>query len=218
MGGIMIRDTRLRVIVGSILVLSTWSASASAQRGGDGLYGRWDRGLTLALGAGPGATWISSKADISIVGEARFLVADAAGLVLSGRWGPDSGQHLFLGVDLRPLFPALFFLYKQTWNEFADLMLQSIYFELGAAFLLDGHQSTGLGVGFGFGIPIYRPLTTLRGLWFRIGTRYINANPSYRNTEPNVDRSEWTLYLTFLVRLGFKANIGRWDPTRYRHR
>jgi len=214
----MTRDARLRVIVGSILVLSTFGGSASAQRGRDGLYGRWDRGLILALGAGPGATWISREADISIVGEGRLLVADVAGLVLSGRWGPDSGQYLFLGVDLRPLFPAFFFLYKQTWNEFADLMLQSIYVELGAAFLLDGDRSLGLGVGFGFGIPIYRPLTTLRGLWFRIGTRYIRADPSDRNTQSNVDRSEWTLYLTFVVRLGFKVNIGRWEPARYRHR
>jgi len=210
----MTRDARLGVIVGSILVLSTFGSSARAQRGGDGLYGRWDRGLTLALGVGPGATWISREADISIVGEARFLVADVAGLVLSGRWSPNSDQHLFLGVDLRPLFPALFFLYKQTWNEFADLMLQSVYLELGVGFLLDGDRSTGLGVGFGFGIPIYRPLTTLRGLWFRIGARYINANPSHRNTELNVDRSEWTLYVTFVVRLGFKANIGRWEPKR----
>jgi len=214
----MTRGARLRVIVGSILVLFSFGGSASAQRNGDGLYGRWDRGLTLALGAGPGATWISRKADISIVGEARLLVADVAGFVLSGRWGPDSGQDLFLGVDLRPLFPALFFLYKQTWNEFADLLLQSIYVELGAAFLLDGHRSSGLGVGFGFGIPVYRPLTSLRGLWFRIGARHVNADPSYRNTQPNVDRSEWTLYLTFVVRLGFKANIAGWEPTRYRHR
>ncbi len=214
----MTRGARLRVIVGSILVLLTFGGSASAQRGGDGLYGRWDRGLVLALGAGPGATWIADEADISIIGEGRLLVADVAGLVLSGRWGPDSGQYLFLGVDLRPLFPALFFLYKQTWNEFADLMLQSIYLELGAAFLLDGNRSSGLGVGFGFGIPVYRPLTALRGLWFRIGARYIRADPSDLGTPAIVDRSEWTLHLTFVVRLGFKVNLGRWEPSRYRHR
>lgn len=214
----MTRGARWRVIVGSILVLSTFGGSASAQRKGDGLYGRWDRGLTLALGAGPGATWVSGEADVSIIGEGRLLVADVAGLVLSGRWGPNSGQHLFLGVDVRPLFPALFFLYKQTWNEFADLLLQSIYLELGVAFLLDGHQSTGLGVGFGFAIPVYRPRTTLRGLWFRIGARHVNANPSYQGTQPNVDRNEWTLYLTFVVRLGFKLNVAGWEPSRYRPR
>ena len=164
----MTRGARLGVIVGSILVLSSFAASSSAQRTGDGLYGRWDRGLTLALGAGPGATWLDRKAKPHVVGEARFLVADVAGLVLSGRWGPDSGQHLFVGVDLRPLFPALFFLYKQTWNEFVDLMLQSIFFEIGPAFALDGKQSTGLGIGFGFSLPLYRPLKTLRGVWLRI--------------------------------------------------
>ena len=214
----MARGARLGVIVGSVLILATFSASASAQRGGDGLYGRWDRGLTLALGAGGGATWLDGKADPNVLGEARFLIADTAGVVLSGRWGPDSGQHLFLGVDLRPLFPALFFLYKQTWNEFADLLLQSIFFEIGPAFLLDGDRSVGLGVGFGFALPLYRPLTTVRGLWLRIATRYVNADPSYRNTQPTEDRTQWTLYGTFVVRLGFRSKLGSWDPPRYRHR
>ena len=214
----MTRGARLGVIVGSILVFSSFGASASAQRQGDGLYSRWDRGLTLSFGAGPGATWLNGKADPNVVGEARFLVADAAGVVLSGRWGPDSGQHLFLGVDLRPLFPALFFLYKQTWNEFADLLLQSIFLEIGPAFLLDGNGSTGLGVGFGFGVPLYRPLTTVRGLWLRIAARYVNADPSYRNTQPTEDRTQWTLYATFVVRLGFKSKLSRWEPPRYRNR
>jgi len=206
------------VIVCSIVVLSSLAASASAQREGDGLYGRWDRGLTLALGAGGGAAWLNGKADPNVVGEARFLIADTAGLALSGRWGPDSGQHLFLGVDLRPLFPALFFLYKQTWNEFADLLLQSIFFEIGPAFLLDGERSVGLGVGFGFGLPLYRPLTTLKGLWLRIATRYVNADPAFRNTQPTTDRTRWTLYATFVVRLGFDSKLSRWEPSRYRHR
>ncbi len=214
----MTRGARLGVIVCSIAVLSAFGARASAQREGDGLYGRWDRGLTLALGAGAGATWLNGRADPNVIGEARFLVADTAGAVLAGRWGPDSGQHLFLGVDLRPLFPALFFLYKQTWNEFADLLLQSIFFEIGPAFLLDKNRSVGLGVGFGFAIPLYRPLTTLKGLWLRIATRYVNADPSYRNTQPTSDRTQWTLYGTLVVRLGFHSKLSRWEPPRYRSR
>lgn len=215
----MTRGARLGVIVGSILILSSLSTPAGAQHEGDGLYGRWDRGLTLALGAGGGATWLNREADGNVVGEARFLVADVAGLALSGRWGPSSGQHLFLGVDLRPLFPALFFLYKQTWNEFADLLLQSIFFEIGPAFLLDGERSVGLGVGFGFALPLYRPLRkTMRGLWLRIATRYVNADPSYRNVQPSPDRTQWTLYATLVVRLGFKSKLSRWEPPRYRHR
>ncbi len=214
----MTRGARLGVIVGSMLVLWSFGASASAQRQGDGLYGRWDRGLTLALGAGGGATWINRNADANVIGEARFLIADTAGLVLSGRWGRESGQHLFLGVDLRPLFPALFFLYKQTWNEFADLFLQSIFFEVGPAFLLDGEGSTGLGVGFGFALPLYRPLTTVRGLWMRIAARYVNSDPSYRNTALTLDRTQWTLYATFVLRLGFHSKLSRWEPPRYRHR
>jgi len=212
----MTRAARLGVIVGTIVLLSSIAAPSSAQREGDGLYGRWDRGLTLAFGAGPGATWLSHEADLCLVAETRFLVADTAGVVLSGQWGPDSGQYLFLGVDLRPLFPALFFLYKQTWNEFADLLLQSIFFEIGPAFLLDGDQTTGLGVGFGFGVPLYRPLTTVRGLWLRIAARYVNVDPSYRNTQPTTDSTRWTLYATFVVRLGFKSKLSQWEPRRYR--
>ena len=214
----MTRGGRARLIAAAVLLLASFEAPASAQRDGDGLYGRWDRGLTLALGAGGGATWLNGKADPNVIGEARFLVADAAGVALSGRWGPDSGQHLFLGVDLRPLFPALFFLYKQTWNEFADLLLQSIFFEIGPAFLLDGNRSVGLGVGFGFGLPLYRPLTTLKGLWLRIATRYVNADPAFRNTQPTSDRTQWTLYATFVVRLGFASKLSRWEPPRYRSR
>jgi hypothetical protein len=218
MGGNMTRGARLGVIVATVMVLSSLAGAVRAQREGDGLYGRWDRGLTLAFGVGGGATWLRRQADPNVIGEARFLIADAAGVALSGRWGPDSGQHLFLGVDLRPLFPALFFLYKQTWNEFADLLLQSIFFEIGPAFLLDGERSVGLGVGFGFGLPLYRPLTTVRGLWLRIASRYVNADPSFQNTQPTTDRTEWTLYATFVVRLGFKSKLGRWEPPRYRHR
>jgi len=213
----MTRGARLGVIAGSLLVLSSFGASAGAQGRGDGLYGRWDRGLTLALGAGAGSTWLNREADPNVIGEARFLIADAAGVVLSGRWGPDSGQHLFLGIDIRPLFPALFFLYKQTWNEFADLMIQSIFFEIGPAFLLDGDRSIGLGVGFGFGVPLYRPLTTLRGLWLRIAARYVNADSSFRNTQPTPDSTQWTLYATFVVQLGFESKLSRWEPRRHRY-
>jgi hypothetical protein len=214
----MTRGAGQGVIVAAIVLLASFAAPASAQRDGDGLYGRWDRGLTLALGAGGGATWLNRSADPNVLAEARFLVADAAGVALSGRWGPDSGQHLFLGVDLRPLFPALFFLYKQTWNEFADLLLQSIFFEIGPAFLLDGNRSVGLGVGFGFGLPLYRPLSTVKGLWLRIATRYVNADPTFRNTPPTTDGTQWTLYATFVVRLGFASKLSRWEPPRYRPR
>jgi hypothetical protein len=214
----MTRGTRAGVIIGMVLLCSI-GGSASAQRRGDGLYGRWDRGLTLSFGAGGGATWLDRKADPNVIGETRFLVADTAGVVLSGRWGPDSGQHLFLGVDLRPLFPALFFLYKQTWNEFADLLLQSIFFEIGPAFLLDGQRSVGLGVGFGFSLPLYAPLTTVRRLWLRVAARYVNADPSFRNIQPTtLDRTQWTLYATFVVQLGFKSRFSRWEPPRYRSR
>jgi hypothetical protein len=214
----MTGGARVGVIVSLVFVLFSFAVSARAQRQGDGLYGRWDRGWTLELGVGGGATWLDRQADPNVIGEGRFLIADVAGVVLAGRWGPDSGQHLFLGVDLRPLFPALFFLYRETWNGFVDLVLQSIFFEIGPAFLLDGEQSTGLGVGFGFAVPLYRPLTTVQGLWLRIASRYVNTDPSYRNTEPTSVRTRWTLYATFVIHLGFQSRLSRWERPRYRER
>lgn len=212
MGG----QARAPLVVAAVIGLLASSAPASAQRHGDGLYGRWDRAFTLSLGAGPSLSWIEQERHVGLAGELRFLIGDMAGLALGSRWGPDAGQYLFLGVDLRPLFPGMFALDLSIGHEFADLLIQSLYLELGPAFLLDGDRSVGLGVGFGFSIPLYRPLRTLRGLWLRVGARHVNADTQHRQTIDDVNRSEWTLFTTFVVRLGIKAQIGRWETPSYR--
>lgn len=194
---------------------------SAADTKGDGLYARWDHGLTLSLGAGAGATWLPGDTDaprLSIAGEARLLFIDAAGPVVAGRWGRDSGQYVFVGVDVRPLFPALFFLFKSTWREFWDLFLQSLSVELGAAFMLDGHRSVGFAYGFGLGMPIVRPKKALRTVWLRVGGRHVNARPAFVNTPDGVNRSDWTLYGLLSFDFGLAKHLGSWEPPRYRSR
>ena len=183
------------------------SCPASSQRNGDGLYGRWDRALTLDIGAGPAVSWIQQDTHVSVASEMRLLVADMGGIAVAGRWAPTDGQYLFVGVDLRPLFPALFFLYLSTWNAFSDLLIQSLYLEIGPTFLLDGKHSVGLGVGFGLSVPLYRPLKTLRGIWLRLGARHVNVTPEYYNTPNSMNQSEWTVLTTLTIRLGIKSHI-----------
>ena len=198
------------IVITGFLMLS---APVHAQRDGDGLYGRWDRAFTVGIGAGPSLSLVQGERGAGVSGEMRLLLADMVGIGVAGRWAPQAGQYLFVGVELRPLFPALFFLDWSTWNAFADLVIQSLYLEIGPAFLLDGNQSVGLGVGFGLSVPLYRPLKTVRGLWVRLGARYISADPSYSDTPDLFDRSEWTLSMTLVLRLGIKTSIGRWKQT-----
>lgn len=193
-------------------------SSAEAEGRGDGLYARWDRGATLSLGAGAGASWIENvdKVQASVVGEARLLFISAAGPVVAGRWGPSAGQYLFTGIDVRPLFPALFLLYAVTWREFWDLFLQSISVELGAAFLLDGERSVGFSYGFGLGLPLIRPKKALRTVWLRFGARHVNVEPSFLNTPSGLNRSEWTAYATLAFDFGVIKHLGNWEPPRHR--
>ena len=194
---------------------------ADADGRGDGLYARWDRGVTLSVGAGAGATWIESDDDspkLSVVGAARLLFIDAAGPVIAGRWAPDDGQYLFLGVDIRPLFPALFFLYKASWREFWDLLLQSVSVELGAAFMMDGERSAGFSYGFSLGLPLSLPKKALRVMWLKIGARRVNLDPNFRNTSDAINLSEWTLYGLLAFDFGVVKHLGSWEPPRYRAR
>ena len=212
------RAPRCMIVVSIVGALMAFATPADAQRDGDGLYGRWDRPLQLSVGAGPAISWIEDETHVGLAADLRLMVANMAGVVVASRWAPDAGQYLVVGIGLRPLFPMLFLLDLSIGNEFADLFIQSLYLEVGPAFLLDGNRSVGLAVGFGLSAPLYRPLQGLQGIWLRLGVRHVNVDPSFRDTPNDVDRTEWTLFASLELRFGIKANVRRWEAPRYRLR
>jgi hypothetical protein len=204
-----------RAFVLAALVLAGSPGKASADESRDGLYGRWDRDLVLALGAGGGATVAGGDAAPIVAGEARLRFLGAAGPVVSGAWARGAQSHLFVGVELRPLFPALFLLDLSTNRPFVDLLLQSISVELGPAFLLDGHGSTGLGVGLALEVPLIYPTVFAQGLWLRLDARRVLASAEWASIN-GPTRSHWALMATLVVALGIDAGLVDLEPPRYR--
>ena len=146
----------------------------------------------------------------------RARIVDAAGPVVSVRWSRSDGAYLFLGGELRPLFPALFFLDRSRGYEMRDILLQSLSVELGAAVVpLAGDTGVGIGVGFGVEVPLLPPSRSPLGPWLRIATRYVSANPDYQSG-PGADFSEWTLYATLSLRAQLDLGLSGWEPARYR--
>ena len=196
---------------------------ARADGPGDGLYGRFDSDFTLAVGVGGGATWrqepdAGHAVHGTAVADARLLVLDAAGPFLSARWGPHAGAYVLAGVELRPLFPALFLLNLSTGHEWVDLFVQSLSVELGAAMLpLSGDLGVGLAVGLGVEVPLLVPTRFAQGLSLRIGARRITAGPGDRNG-PDRRASEWSLLTSLVIKTSVGSTTASREPRRYRPR
>lgn len=205
------------------LVLALWPALAHADDG-DGVYDRFDRDLTIAADVGGGVVLDGVDARATMTADLRFRIIDAAGPAIGLRWGPadDVGSghgHVFIGVELRPLFPALFLLDLSTGNEWVDLFVQSFGIELGAAlFPFDDDFGIGLAVGLSMSVPLLLPSRTtgpFQSISLRLGARRVDATASFQGA-PEVDRSEWTI--SAALSFAFAARIGAasWEPPRYR--
>jgi len=133
---------------------------------GDGVYGRFDGDLDLALGLG---------AELGSAGHpAPALRASAhyfsmAGVYALGRIkaGDESAPSLFgVGVDLRPLFVPRWVKGLQTGSALFDLTLDSLSLSLGAFWAQRLEHSPRPNRGFdaqlGFGVPL---LATAAGPW-----------------------------------------------------
>lgn len=191
-------------------------ASARADGPGDGLYGRWDQDFTLEVGLGGGVTFVDDREAASLMAELRLRIIDAAGPFLAARWGPDAGESLVVGVELRPLFPALFLMDLSTGRERLDLFVQSLGLEIGAAFFLDGEVDAGLAIGMGLELPLVLPSQWAQGVWLRVAARRVFAPRDYLNLGDSVGRSEWTLYASLNLEWGANIGAGAWEPPRYR--
>ena len=185
---------------------------------GDGAYGRLDEDHVIGLGVGGGVTVQQGFTAGTTVFEARVLVIDAAGPVVSTRWGPSAGEHVFVGAHLRPLFPLLFFQRSDTERERLDLLIQSLSLELGAAISpLDHRVGATLSVGVGIEVPLVMPTRWAQGLWLHVAGRYLHDTMDGRSA-PNANVGEWTAYATLLIALGIDSGLAGREPPRYRTR
>ncbi len=209
----------MRFLPTTLLFAALFALPAPAQADrppNDGLYGRWDEDLVISLGAGAAAPFEDGDAARgAVAGSASFRFYGAAGPLVAGAWGPSAPYHVFVGAELRPLFPGLFLLDLWTGNAFVDLLVQSLAIELGAAFLVDGEGSAGLGVGLAFEVPLVRPDVFAQGLWLRLGARRIAASSRLESVQGE-GSSQYVLQATLVLSLGAETGMENAEPPRYR--
>lgn len=225
----------LRHAIGLALALALPLSSGSLDLGahahadeGDGVYRRFDGDLGVGLDLGGG--YRLRTRDEALPGGgygevgARLRVLDTGGPFVSYRHAagdPDAGL-LLVGIELRPLFPALYLLDIRL-AEFPALLLESLSLELGAAIgplSLAGAGEVGVGwvLGFGLEIPLALP-SWLRAPWraivLRLSGRRTFVGPDQRGG-PSTRVGGWELGLALGLRFGVDAGIARWEPRRYR--
>ena len=193
------------------------NAKAAHAQDGDGLYHRWDEDFSLMLGAGVGAAHFDDDWDLTYNAEVHALFFSMGGPMVAGRLAKGiSRDHLILGVDIRPLFPALFFLYKPTWHEFWDLLIQSVSVELGAALIFDNDVDVAFAFGLGFEIPIARIRESSHRVALKLASRRIKGAASFLGTDKK--QTEWSIHSAFVWYIGFPIGAASWEPRRYRAR
>ncbi len=210
----------MAALLAAVLVSTTAAAPRAARADAppnDGLYGRWDEDLVLSLGAGPGLTLgrEGDPARAALAGSASARFYGAAGPLVAGAWAPSAPPHVFVGAEVRPLFPGLFLLDMSTGNAFFDLFVQSLALELGAAFLVDGERSVGLGVGVAMEVPLVRPDVFAQGLFLRLGMRRIAASSRFQTVEGE-GKSHYVLSATLVLSLGVETGMENVETPRYR--
>jgi hypothetical protein len=196
-----------------LLALALW-APAAAQAQGDGSYGRLEADLMLSIGAGGGIVLDAEQG--AVLGDVRLRWLDMVGFVIAPEWRPDVEGRLALAVEVRPLFPARFFLNSESGIEWLDLLVDSIGAEVGASIapLVDG-SGAALMLGFGLDVPILVPSIFADGLLLHLGARHVFARPQDLGAPPG-GASEWLFYAVLTVKIGIATGIVAIEPSRWR--
>lgn len=204
----------------AVLLVVAFALPAEAQRG-DGVYRRFDHDLLLAFGVGGGVV-LGEEDEPALVLDLRARVIDAGGVVTSYRYAPDSKHQLFVGIELKPLWPALFLTSSSTHREWLDLLIQSLGVELGVAMMPLGNDDADVGYGLGIGVSLEVPLSlpsnttgAFHRASLRLAARRVDATRRYLGTDDAVDRSEWSVLATLQITVGVGAGADR-EPARYR--
>lgn len=190
--------------------------SAAHAQDGDGAYERWDSYVTVEVTAGALATTRDGEWHLGPVAELRTRILDAAGPFVAFQWDSFGEGTLVAGIELRPLWPALFLLDASIGREWVDLFVQSISVELGAAFLPLGADDPG--VAFAWGAAIDLPLLVpsrapapLQGLGLRLQLRRIRVDG--RALEAPDASDAWSIGATLRASFGLgrsRSGGGRW--------
>jgi hypothetical protein len=204
--------------VRALLVISMVGlASVAHADEGAAVHGRLDHDLVLT-GALGGGVALNDRAHPAPTGaaslELRARVLDMAGLMLAGEWRPEGDSRLLVAVDLRPLFLARWLLGASLHRDFADLLLDSLGLDLGAAFgPFDGAFGVALAVGVGLDVPLaIGPHAD--GLFLRLSARHVSAGAGDQ-AAPRGGASDWFLGAAIGGRFSVASGIAEWEPARY---
>ena len=193
--------------------LGLFAVPVSAQAT-DGAYKRWQHDFVLTMAAGGGV----SKFDDgvfkgSVTADLRLRIIDAAGPFVAMQWAPQGQTLLMGGVELRPLWPALFLLDLSFGNEFFDLLVQSLGLDLGvAAIFSDATQSAQLGfvIGLSLEVPIVLPSMWNKGVFIRLA---MHRTLAPAETIDRLSLSSWSIHGSLVLKFGIKAR--RRDAKRF---
>jgi hypothetical protein len=199
------------------VVLGLAYPAHAQDRDGDGAYERWDSYVTLELTAGAMASTRDGEWRLGPAAELRTRVLDAAGPFVAFQWDALGEGTLVAGVELRPLWPALFLLDASIGHEWLDLFVQSISVELGAAFLPLGEADPGVAFAWGAAIDLpfvlpSRASAPLQGVGLRLQLRRVRVEE--RALEAPEASDVWSIGAT--LRASFGAGRGRSGGARWR--
>jgi hypothetical protein len=207
--------------VTSGFVLAALLAIPHHARADDGVYGRFDGDVMLSIAAGGGA-WVAGPAvEPTLVAELRLRYLDAVGPFVGGQLitGTAPTGRIHAGLELRPLFPALFLLNLWTGVEVLDLTLQSLGVELGVAVAPLGGTGDRVGVAFAVGlgleIPVVPPSVLAHGIFVRLAARHVRAGPN-DHAGPGGGVADWTLVALLSVPAALELGIASREVARFR--
>lgn len=195
------------VLVGALSGTGWASADAS--------HGRLEGDLTLEGGLGGGVGVEGARVLGAGTLELRTRYLDMAGVVLGGELRAEGASRVWLGVDLRPLFVARFFLGGGTGSRWLDVLIDSIGLDLGVALLpLDAQIGAALAVGFGLDVPIVFFGAEHDGISLRLAGRHVASLPTDR-LGPSGGVNDWLAMAALVVRASVSTGLPSWAPRRY---
>jgi hypothetical protein len=207
-----------------LVVTAGAPTGARADNGvGDGLYGRLRHDFFLEIGVGAGAQLFpesqpgfTDDPSWALLVDVRARMTGVAGIIVTTS---TSRTHttLFLGAEVRPLYPALVLQGIITGRARADLTIQSLYIELGAALRFEGQARTSLGWGLGFEVPLVLPRQFSQGVWLRFGVRHFREGRHVRDVGVPATPAEWLPHVSLAMTLGVsEGRFAGWEPPRTR--